>query len=69
MTRKETESVNTVKLSITPRVMPKGRWCPFPAMDDESTIGKTGQIHGASIVTNPAKNENPSNKIICILVT
>ena len=64
-TRYETERVKIVKLSMTPRVIPSGLWCPlFPAIEEDRTIGSTGQIHGAKIVTKPAENEKKSNKII-----
>jgi len=34
----------------------------FPPLEDaENTIGKSGHMHGAKIVINPAKNEKTSS--------
>ena len=49
------ERVNIVKLVITPSVIPNGRLFPLPE-DADKTIGNNGQMHGAKIVTSPAKN-------------
>lgn len=52
-----------MKLSIIPRTIPNGRLCPPPpAIDEERIIGKSGQIHGASIVTNPDRKAKPSSR-------
>jgi len=48
--------VNIVKLVITPKVIPRDLLLP-PPEDAENTIGKSGHMHGAKIVINPAKNE------------
>jgi hypothetical protein len=48
--------VNSVKLVITPKVIPSDFLFP-PPDDAENTIGKSGHIQGAKIVINPAKNE------------
>ena len=64
-TRVDMDKVNMEKLDTTPRVMPSDRRCPpFSATEDERTIGRTGQMHGARIVTNPAKYANSSKEII-----
>ncbi len=47
-------SVKNVKLAIKPVTIPSGRFVPSPT-DPDSTIGKTGRIHGDKIVTTPAK--------------
>jgi hypothetical protein len=49
-----------VKLAMTPKVIPRDFFFP-PADDAEKTIGKSGQMHGAKIVMNPAKNEKSSS--------
>lgn len=37
-----------------PSVIPKGLLCPpFPATDEERTIGNNGHIQGARMVTRP----------------
>lgn len=58
--RYEMESVKTVKLVMIPSVMPNGLLLPAPT-DTERMIGNNGQMHGARIVTNPARNEKKSN--------
>ena len=62
----ERKSVKKVKLRIKPRTTPKGRAFPvfWPPIDDESTIGNIGKIHGLRTVTIPAKNANATSKII-----
>ncbi len=62
--RNEIAKVKKPKLNISPSVMPSGRLWPLPATDDERTMGNSGQIQGASIVTRPDKNAKPSRKII-----
>ena len=58
------------KLKMTPIVIPNGLlWSFFPAIDEDSTIGSTGQMQGARIVTKPAKNENSSNNILILYYT
>jgi len=59
-----------VKLSIMPSVIPSGRRCPpFPATDEDKTIGKSGQIHGARIVTRPDKNAKSKSIMINVEYT
>ncbi len=53
-----------MKESIIPKVMPSGLAWVFPAAEEESTIGNSGQIHGAKIVTSPARKAKPKSKII-----
>ena len=48
--------VNIVKLVMTPKVSPRDFLFP-PPEDAENTIGKSGQMQGAKIVINPARNE------------
>ena len=45
-------SVKIEKLNIMPSVIPKGFLCP-PVVEDDKIIGKSGQIHGARMVTRP----------------
>ena len=54
----ERKSVKKEKLAIKPNTTPTGRERPvfFPPMVEDKTIGRTGKIHGESIVTIPAKN-------------
>ena len=54
-----------VKLSITPKVMPSDLLLS-PPDDAENTMGKSGHMHGAKIVINPAKNEKPSSVTTCL---
>jgi len=64
--RYEIERVKIVKLSMIPRVIPRGLLCPpLPATLVERTMGRRGQMQGARIVTRPDKNANV-NKIIII---
>ena len=52
--------VKKAKLVTIPKVIPNGLDFP-PAVVDERTIGKSGQMQGARIVTNPeinAKNKS-----------
>ncbi len=57
------ERVKIVKLVITPSVIPRG--FRFPPEDEaESTIGNSGQMHGAKMVTMPARKENKSNMVM-----
>ena len=60
------ERVKTVKLVMTPKVMPKGLCLPLPE-EAERTIGNNGQMQGARIVTKPARKENKSNRVTCPL--
>ncbi len=56
-------SVKIPNESIMPRTIPNGRRCEDPAIDEDRTIGKRGQIHGARMVTKPerkAKNNKPT---------
>ena len=46
------------KLITIPRVIPKGRLWLWPAIEDDKTIGRTGQMQGAKIVTSPDRNAN-----------
>ena len=58
--------VKNVKLAIKPTTTPIGRdkFVFLSPIDDESTMGKIGKIHGDRMVTIPAKNANPRSKII-----
>ena len=51
--------VNKVKLRAKPITTPNGLRFP-PPIELLNTTGKTGRIQGESIVTTPAKNENPA---------
>lgn len=59
-------SVKNVKLTIIPSVTPSGLLWLLPVAEAERTIGNSGQMHGAKIVTSPARNANPKSKIILI---
>lgn len=66
MTRDERNRVKKVKLATNPKTTPSGRDLPLflPPMDEERIIGKTGKMHGESIVTIPAiKEKTTSNSI------
>ena len=55
-------NVKRAKLIIIPKVIPNGFFLAV-VMDEERTIGKSGQIQGAKIVTKPdtkAKNKSTS---------
>jgi hypothetical protein len=67
-TKEEIARVKKEKLAIMPRVIPKGFLFP-PADDEESTIGRSGQIHGASMVINPETKANKSNIIIVLYLS
>ncbi len=58
--------VNTVKLAITPKVIPNGLLFPLPVTDEDRIMGNNGQIQGARIVTKPDINANSNNKIMMI---
>src|SRR5262249_35071356 len=64
-TKEEIARVKNEKLAIMPSVIPKGFLFP-PVDDEESTIGRIGQIHGESMVTNPETKANKSNIIIVL---
>ena len=49
--------VKTIKLIITPSVIPSDFLLP-PPEDAENTMGNNGHMQGAKIVINPARNEN-----------
>jgi hypothetical protein len=49
---------------MIPRVTPRGFLCDFPVTLTERIMGKSGQIQGAKIVTNPAKKAKKSKRII-----
>lgn len=51
--------VNIAKLNIIPRVMPRGFFFS-PVVEDDRTIGKRGQMHGARMVINPETKEKKS---------
>jgi len=55
--------VKNVKLKIKPTTTPIGLRLPSPA-ELERIIGNIGKIHGESMVTTPAKNENVRTLII-----
>ena|SRR3989344_1147013 len=62
-TRYEILKINTEKLAIIPSVMPRDFDFP-PLRDEERTIGRIGQIHGARIVTKPEMNAKRRRTII-----
>ena len=51
--------VKKAKLIITPIVIPRGFFLP-PVAEADKTIGKSGQIQGAAIVTSPEIKANIS---------
>src|SRR5215831_2323198 len=53
------------KVVIIPNIIPKGLLFP-PVDDEESTIGSSGQIHGASMVNNPDTKVKNSKTIIVL---
>jgi len=54
--------VKKLKLKIIPKVIPKG--LAFDELaDEDKTIGRIGQIHGARIVASPAKKANPKRTV------
>jgi len=58
--------VKNVKLDIKPTTTPQGYFFE-PVTELDKIIGKSGKIHGDSIVTNPAinaKNNKTSIKVI-----
>jgi hypothetical protein len=59
----EIAKVNIEKLMIRPETTPSGRRLP-PVNVDESTIGRTGRIHGDSTVTRPDRSEKRIKIII-----
>lgn len=63
----EIASVKMVKLVIIPSVTPRGLNRPFPAIVLDNTIGSSGQIHGAKIVTSPERKAKTINKSIRLL--
>jgi hypothetical protein len=65
-TNEDIASVKNEKLVIMPNVIPKGFLFP-PVDDEESTIGRSGQIQGASMVMNPETKANKSNIIVLYL--
>ena len=52
--------VNRAKLIMIPSVIPNG-FLLAVVTEDERTIGKSGQMQGARIVTNPDKKAKKSN--------
>jgi len=62
----EIVKVKMPKLTMMPRVIPRGFFFP-PVVLDERMIGSSGQMHGAKIVTNPDKNAK-TNRIPIILL-
>ena len=60
------KSVKKVKLSTNPVTTPTGLAIPAltPPMPEDRTMGRMGRMHGESIVTTPARNENKISKII-----
>ena len=58
------KSVKKVKLSTNPVTTPTGLAIPTltPPMPEDRTIGRMGRMHGESIVTTPARNENKISK-------
>ena len=54
-TRKDRDKVKIVKLTIIPRVMPKGRLLPGRETEKEKTMGRIGQIQGERMVIKPEK--------------
>lgn len=48
------------KLVIIPKVIPKGFLWP-PVAVDERIMGKSGQMHGAAMVTSPEIKANKSS--------
>ncbi len=60
----EIESVKKAKLSINPRVTPKGRQCPLLWEEEAKIIGNKGQIQGANMVTNPERNAKKNSIIM-----
>jgi hypothetical protein len=59
-------NVKKVKLKAIPSVTPRGFDLP-PKDADEKTIGRSGQIQGAKIVSNPEKNAKKSKIIMVFL--
>jgi len=55
--------VKKAKLEIIPIVIPKGFALP-PTADEDNTMGKSGQIHGAAIVTKPDKKAKTNRRSI-----
>ena len=55
------ERVKNEKLIIKPEITPNGRTLP-PVTEEDSTMGKTGKMHGERTVTNLDKAAN-ANKI------
>ncbi len=55
--------MTTAKLIKVPKVTPNGLLHPPVAVED-STIGRSGQIQGAKIVTSPDTNAKESKIII-----
>ena len=51
-TRAVSDSVKAVKLATKPASTPSGRALPPPTLPD-STMGRTGRMHGESTVTSP----------------
>lgn len=45
-----------VKLTIIPRVIPRGFLRPVEPIEVERIIGRSGQMQGVKIVTNPERN-------------
>lgn len=69
-TRLDRKRVKKVKLKTKPMTTPKG--LPFPRLVpprvEDKIIGRSGNIHGESTVTTPAKNANMVSKIIGYLM-
>ena len=57
--------VNSAKLNIIPSVIPSGFLCPPVALADK-TMGKSGQIHGAKIVTSPERKAKNKRAVIVL---
>lgn len=63
LTKEVKNRVKRVKLKTNPTTTPIGRLLP-PPIEPDKTIGKTGRMQGESIVTIPAKKENPNRMSI-----
>ena len=57
-------SVKNVKLPMNPMITPSGFIFPEVSAVVESTIGRTGNMHGESMVTIPAINANRVKSIM-----
>ena len=68
-TSEEITKVNMPKLMSIPSVIASGLFLLCPAIEEDKTIGNSGQMHGARIVTSPDIKANPSSKPISLFYT